>query len=67
MKRTSNVWLICLTLTAGAVVACFLWLDRPVALWVHDVIGAQRIPTQLSDSKIASIPNATAVIVFCVV
>src|ERR1700693_2341908 len=28
-------WLLALLLTAGAVTVCYLWLDRPIALFVH--------------------------------
>jgi membrane-associated phospholipid phosphatase len=28
-------WLIALVLDAIAVVICYVWLDRPIALWVH--------------------------------
>ena len=28
-------WLLALLLTAVAVVVCYLWIDRPLALFVH--------------------------------
>ena len=28
-------WLLALLLTAGAVTICYLWIDRPIALFVH--------------------------------
>lgn len=35
-------WLLALLLTAGAVVVCYLWLDRPIALLAH-ALGAHRV------------------------
>jgi membrane-associated phospholipid phosphatase len=29
-------WLIALALVCAAVAICYLWLDQPIALWVHD-------------------------------
>lgn len=33
--RSSKRWLLVLLLTAGAVVVCYLWIDRPLALLAH--------------------------------
>lgn len=59
-----KVWFFGLVLTSAAVWLSVLWLDRPMALWVHDTIGEvfekHRIMVRLADTKILSIPLVSA-------
>jgi len=54
MTRALKIWIISLILTSAAVWFCYLWLDRPIALWVHGTTGTKRLPTALIDSPFSS-------------
>jgi membrane-associated phospholipid phosphatase len=61
MTRTFKTWLLGLILTAAFVSVSFQWIDRPIALWIYDIFGGRRIPTELAD-RIFSIPRVTAIV-----
>jgi membrane-associated phospholipid phosphatase len=60
MTRVLKIWIISLILTSAAVWFCYLWLDRPIALWVHGATGSRRLPTALTDSPFSSISFISA-------
>ena len=65
MTRTFKIWLVGSVVTAAFVLVSVQWIDRPIALWIFDVFGGRRIPTQTAD-RIFSIPLvATTVFVIC--
>ena len=55
MTQTFKTWFISLIITTAVVWFCILWLDRPIALWINDVFGEWRVPTELIDSPASSI------------
>jgi membrane-associated phospholipid phosphatase len=61
MTRAFKAWFVGLVLTAAFVSVSVQWLDRPIALWVYDIFGGRRIPTQLAD-QIFSIPLISAIV-----
>jgi membrane-associated phospholipid phosphatase len=61
MTRTFKIWLVGLVGTAAVVLVSVQWIDRPIALWIFDVFGGRRIPTQTAD-RIFAIPLATAIV-----
>jgi membrane-associated phospholipid phosphatase len=60
MTPVFKAWLASLVLTAAAVYASVVWLDRPLALWIRDTFGERHIPVELTDSTILSIPLIAA-------
>jgi membrane-associated phospholipid phosphatase len=65
MTRVFKGWFLSLVLTTAFVTVSFQWLDRPIALWVYDLFGGRRVPTQIVD-RIASTPVVTStVFVIC--
>jgi membrane-associated phospholipid phosphatase len=65
MTRTFKIWLVGFVVTVTVVLVSVQWIDRPIALWIFDVFGGRRIPTQTAD-RIFSIPLvATTVFVIC--
>ncbi len=55
MTRALKTWIISLIITFAAVWFCYLWLDRPVALWVHSSSsGMVRLPADFVDSPFSS-------------
>jgi membrane-associated phospholipid phosphatase len=60
MTRVLKIWIISLILTSAAVWFCYLWLDRPIALWVHGATGSRHLPTALTDSPFSSISFISA-------
>jgi membrane-associated phospholipid phosphatase len=61
MTRSFKIWLVGLVVTAAVVVVSVQWIDRPIALWIFDVFGGRRIPTQAVD-RIFSFPLITAIV-----
>jgi membrane-associated phospholipid phosphatase len=61
MTQSFKVWLIGLIVTAAVVVVSVQWIDRAIALWLFDVFGARRVPTQVVD-RIFSIPLITTIV-----
>jgi membrane-associated phospholipid phosphatase len=61
MTRAFKGWLLGLLLTTAFVTVSFQWLDRPIALWVYEIFGGHRIPTDLFD-RIFEIPRITAIV-----
>jgi membrane-associated phospholipid phosphatase len=60
MTRAFMAWLAgLLTVTLMAAVSV-QWIDRPLALWVHDVFGSSRHAVELADFPIFSIPLVSA-------
>jgi membrane-associated phospholipid phosphatase len=53
-------WSVSLFLTAALVWVCFRWFDKPIALWIYDVFGGRRIPTELADRTL-SLPLISAI------
>ena len=39
MTRVFKGWFLSLVLTTAFVTVSFQWLDRPIALWVYDLLG----------------------------
>ena len=65
MTRVFKGWFLSLILTTAFVTVSFQWLDQPIALWVYDLFGGRRVPTQIVD-RIASTPVVTStVFVIC--
>ncbi|HTV28355.1 MAG TPA: phosphatase PAP2 family protein [Xanthobacteraceae bacterium] len=60
MTRVLKVWLVCLALTVLAVWVSYLWLDKPVALWVNRTVGAVHVPAKLIGSPLSSTSFITA-------
>jgi hypothetical protein len=56
MTRTVVAWLVSLLTIALITLISVEWLDRPIALWVHDVFGSPRKAGELAASLIFSIP-----------
>lgn len=54
MTRSFAIWIAGLILTSAAAWFCYLWLDRPIALWVHGATGTQRLPDALVNSPFSS-------------
>jgi len=54
MTRVLKIWITSLILTSAAVAICYLWLDRPLALWVHGASGNKHLPAALVDSPFSS-------------
>jgi hypothetical protein len=50
MTRTFRTWLTTLLAIALFTPISMLWLDKPIAFWVHDVFGSQRSSVELADS-----------------
>jgi len=66
MTRTFKNWLVSLLVTAAVVPVCILWLDRPVAQWVHTILGEQHILFEPARSPVLSIPFvASLLFVIC--
>jgi membrane-associated phospholipid phosphatase len=61
MTRTFKIWLAGFVMTATVVLVSVQWIDRPIALWIFDVFGGRRIPTQTAD-RIFSIPFVTTMV-----
>jgi membrane-associated phospholipid phosphatase len=61
MTRTFKIWLAGLAVTVAVVLVSVQWIDRPIALWIFDVFGGRRIPTQTAD-RIFSIPLVTTIV-----
>jgi membrane-associated phospholipid phosphatase len=61
MTRTFKIWLVGLVGTAAVVLVSVQLIDRPIALWIFDVFGGRRIPTQTAD-RIFSIPFVTTIV-----
>jgi membrane-associated phospholipid phosphatase len=61
MTRTFKIWLAGFVMTATVVLVSVQWIDRPIALWIFDVFGGRRIPTQTAD-RIFSIPFVTTIV-----
>jgi membrane-associated phospholipid phosphatase len=61
MTRTFKIWLVGLVGTVAVVLVSVQWIDRPIALWIFDVFGGRRIPTQTAD-RIFSIPFVTTIV-----
>lgn len=54
MTRIFKIWFVGLVLTVAVVWLSYLWLDRPIALWVHGLIAEWRVPVGIIDSPISS-------------
>ena len=59
-----NRWLIALLLTAAAVTVCYLWIDRPLALFAHAHSGQRETFARLT--HIPDLLNPLAVIAFVI-
>jgi membrane-associated phospholipid phosphatase len=58
-------WLIGLLLTTAAVVVCYLWVDRPLALLAHAHTGERETFARFTHIPDPFIPVASAVFVVC--
>ena len=63
MSTAFRIWLVSLIQTALFAWISVSWLDRPIALWVHEVFGRQQIPAELSEAPILS-PSLIAALLF---
>jgi membrane-associated phospholipid phosphatase len=61
MTRTLVTWFASLLTVALVAAISVQWLDRPIALWVHDIFGSPRRAGELAASPIFSIPLILAV------
>jgi membrane-associated phospholipid phosphatase len=61
MTQTFKMWLVGFFATAAVVLVSVQWIDRPIALWIFDVFGGQRMPTQTAD-RVFSIPLVTTIV-----
>lgn len=55
MTRACKVWLFSLVATVAIVWLSILWLDRPIALWVREILGERHLPLEVTESPILSI------------
>lgn len=60
MAKSFTIWLESLILIAVVVWLCVVWVDRPVALWIHEAFGGRQIPTALTESPASSISLISA-------
>ena len=60
MTRTFLAWLASLLMIALTALVSVQWLDKPIALWVHDVFASPRNVVELAGSPIFSIPLVSA-------
>jgi membrane-associated phospholipid phosphatase len=60
MITALKTWLVGLVLTVAAVWFSYLWLDRPIAMWVRASFGGMRVPVKLIESPLASISLISA-------
>ncbi len=63
MSTAFQIWLVSLIQTALFAWISVSWLDRPIALWVHEVFGRQQIPAELSEAPILS-PSLIVALLF---
>jgi membrane-associated phospholipid phosphatase len=61
MTRTFRKWFVSLVLTGAFVWVCFQWFDRPIALWIYNIFGGRRTPTEVAD-QILSFPRISAIV-----
>lgn len=62
MTRAFKSWFAGLVLTAATVSVSFQWFDRPIALWVYDIFGRWHVSARVTDSRIFSVSNITALV-----
>ena len=62
MARTLRTWLVFLVLTGIGVGTSYLWLDKPIALWIHHLFGATHVPTAFVESPFSSTSFISALI-----
>jgi membrane-associated phospholipid phosphatase len=62
MTRLFKAWLVGLLMTSLLASIFVMWLDRPIAIFVHDTFGSRHVPDSLVHSPGLSIPLASAVI-----
>lgn len=62
MPKTFKAWVVSLAAVALFTWISFLWIDRPVALWVAKVFGERQVPVGLSETQILSLPLITSVL-----
>jgi membrane-associated phospholipid phosphatase len=60
MTRTFMTWLLSLLTVTLIALISVQWIDKPLALWVHDVFGSPRKTVELADSPVLSIPLVSA-------
>jgi membrane-associated phospholipid phosphatase len=60
--RTFMFWIAGLFLTVIFTLVCVRWLDKPVALLVHDMLGARHFPDKIAHSPGLSFPLASALL-----
>jgi membrane-associated phospholipid phosphatase len=58
-----RAWIIALLVTAAAVTSCYLWVDRPVALFVHDHFHGTELFPRLTHIAESFIPVAALALV----
>ena len=56
MSRTFKAWVVSLGAIALFTWISFLWVDKPVALWVAKAFGQRQLPVGLSETPVLSLP-----------
>jgi membrane-associated phospholipid phosphatase len=62
MTRKFKVWFFGLALTALLACVSVAWIDRPIAMLVHDAFGPWHFPPEVASSPGLSIPLLSAVV-----
>jgi len=62
MSRSFKIWLAGLLLTAILAQVSVVWLDKPVALWIHNLFDVGRIREPVAHSPALSIPLAASLV-----
>jgi membrane-associated phospholipid phosphatase len=68
--RAWKAWFASLVLISAAVWVSILWVDKPLALWVHETLGdalrERRLAAHLADARVLSVPLlSTCLFVTC--
>jgi membrane-associated phospholipid phosphatase len=63
LKRSVATWLVLFVLTSIAVVCSYLWVDRPLAIWIHQHLAIN--PIRALASPASNIPNPFILIGIC--
>jgi len=62
MTRAFKIWLSGLLITALLASISVVWLDKPIAMLIHDAFGTRHFPDELVRSPRFSIPLASALV-----
>jgi membrane-associated phospholipid phosphatase len=62
MLRIFKFWFCCLLMTGVIVLILIIWVDRPIAVLVHDLFGPRHFSEEVTGSSILSVPLASALV-----